>query len=620
MAFKRFIREIRDLDFNFMKIISTNKSSLHDAKFQDKLLNPINNYNNSLNELLARLRQQDSPLSKTDIIIAIHQFNAQNENNLIKLLTDTSRSIWQNKANKDIQQELNVLLDELRAILKTARQFNKWSTTIIPVSSLEGKESLISRVTSETPSIRPLTYEESIELDHRAEYDKDLAKRGEAVSLPPRLQPERLDPKHRAWGTMFSHIRHTLYPIFNSWVEGNKSEDLTVELEFNDELRKRDEAFDPHVSRAVLEENADDERWYNSMNYYCTKREALDYLLTTKGNQLVQGVAAIPLDTNGDRFIYVMDMHGNLFVNKDGAFREGKRIGHPSFTGGAPVACAGDLIIREGKITYISNNSGHYQPGAFTLHRVVDELTNRGVLAEECTIDVVLEERGEEKFFSEIGGKRSSNLSLEQYNVIYEREMDNEVADNIDLSESSNPLALLNCLEKINHYLTTRAGETNCFLAFFNSYNGSDYYKRNNNFAELINLMHKPPHNTEQIINAINAALPDFNQGRRKNYANLLIELRDILVQNRTVLSHELVQETLGTYKEMNKALRKHATAHYNYQNKVSSSAGSDELGDIAATKTSYEFLRKKVAPELRSQFCKADKVEELQQYNARFQ
>lgn len=35
--------------------------------------------------------------------------------------------------------------------------------------------------------------------DNSSEKDKGFALRGEGVPLPPRLQREALDPKHRAW-------------------------------------------------------------------------------------------------------------------------------------------------------------------------------------------------------------------------------------------------------------------------------------------------------------------------------------------------------------------------------------------------------------------------------------
>jgi hypothetical protein len=74
--------------------------------------------------------------------------------------------------------------------------------------------------------------------------------------------------------------------------------------------------------------------------------------------------------------IFVMDLAGNIYLTFDrveGVFH------HSSFVAGAPVAAAGDFTIEQGRISRISNYSGHYKPPAETLERVKTRLTELGV-------------------------------------------------------------------------------------------------------------------------------------------------------------------------------------------------------------------------------------------------
>jgi len=52
---------------------------------------------------------------------------------------------------------------------------------------------------------------------------------------------------------------------------------------------------------------------------------------------------------------------------------------HSSFLAGRPVAAAGTLFIKDGKIVSIDNASGHYRPDVKTLELVRQELAANGV-------------------------------------------------------------------------------------------------------------------------------------------------------------------------------------------------------------------------------------------------
>ena len=59
---------------------------------------------------------------------------------------------------------------------------------------------------------------------------------------------------------------------------------------------------------------------------------------------------------------------------------------HSSFNGGGAVRCAGMIKIDRGRVTYVSNNSGHYQPDKQLLRNFVHHLQQRGVLAAQCEV------------------------------------------------------------------------------------------------------------------------------------------------------------------------------------------------------------------------------------------
>jgi len=48
-----------------------------------------------------------------------------------------------------------------------------------------------------------------------------------------------------------------------------------------------------------------------------------------------------------------------------------RRFHRSSFTGGEGVIGAGEWVVRDGKLLYVSANSGHYRPDLHTFHRAV---------------------------------------------------------------------------------------------------------------------------------------------------------------------------------------------------------------------------------------------------------
>ncbi|MFC7344562.1 putative T7SS-secreted protein [Saccharopolyspora griseoalba] len=59
------------------------------------------------------------------------------------------------------------------------------------------------------------------------------------------------------------------------------------------------------------------------------------------------------------RAIFVMDENGRIYASTD---HEAGRFHHSSFLSGQPAAAAGELVVKDGKVELITNQSGHYKP------------------------------------------------------------------------------------------------------------------------------------------------------------------------------------------------------------------------------------------------------------------
>lgn len=80
-----------------------------------------------------------------------------------------------------------------------------------------------------------------------------------------------------------------------------------------------------------------------------------------------------PLD--GPKEIAVMDAQGNFYAGRQKLFR----FHHSSFTGGQPVAYAGEIEIVDGEIVFLSRVSGHYRPSAKIMKQMLAVLSYNGV-------------------------------------------------------------------------------------------------------------------------------------------------------------------------------------------------------------------------------------------------
>jgi hypothetical protein len=107
---------------------------------------------------------------------------------------------------------------------------------------------------------------------------------------------------------------------------------------------------------------------------------------TTIRDGIVYDSSGNPFDTSngvsafgpnhGGRAIFVMDEHGNLYAS---TFQKYRVFHHSSFLAGAPVAGAGELVVKNGRIELLSDCSGHYQPGQARTQQVLHQLASQGI-------------------------------------------------------------------------------------------------------------------------------------------------------------------------------------------------------------------------------------------------
>ncbi|MCC8462812.1 MAG: hypothetical protein LN546_06685 [Rickettsia endosymbiont of Ecitomorpha arachnoides] len=90
---------------------------------------------------------------------------------------------------------------------------------------------------------------------------------------------------------------------------------------------------------------------------------------------------------------FVMGKDGVIYMgtHKNQYLPNTKNLVHGSFLSGKPAEAAGVIgINNRGKIDYLSNNSGHYQPEALDMYRAVKKIqeTMPGALDKNCQIDI----------------------------------------------------------------------------------------------------------------------------------------------------------------------------------------------------------------------------------------
>ena len=310
------------------------------------------------------------------------------------------------------------------------------------------------------------------------------------------------------------------------------------------------------------------------------------------------------------RFIFVMDLEGNLFIHKEGTTIDSARICHASLTGRLPVACAGEISVKEGQINSISNLSGHYRPKSYTFARVIFELEKRKVLANYCTIRI--------KEGTSLNGHRISiaSSSLDAFKTKFNEQFPNSNLENTldlqDLDEKPNPLKLLNCLTAINSYLKNRAKETGsyAFLTSFGVYDGRDYYSRRNHFRLILDQLAQK--NFDDAIQLIDDNLTKFQGGFfRNNYAEHLSTLKALLKDYQpkkyNILDFEQVHNKITAYQSLYLRMEKCTKAIIQHQS--ASNVHLEDEAKILSKEVKYIYEREALDETVQQEFLDEEEI-----------
>lgn len=154
----------------------------------------------------------------------------------------------------------------------------------------------------------------------------------------------------------------------------------------------------PLVSCYVGEENGDcafgrkyeQDTGYKWHVQYLTDSEKEPYRVTISESGILLDSSQRPLNTTvgsnfGGAAMFIMDANGDFLVStheEDGKFQ------HSSLASGMPVAMAGEMRVERGRISYISNSSGHYRPNLNHMNQCIIQLRQRGVKLRGVEVDL----------------------------------------------------------------------------------------------------------------------------------------------------------------------------------------------------------------------------------------
>lgn len=89
---------------------------------------------------------------------------------------------------------------------------------------------------------------------------------------------------------------------------------------------------------------------------------------------------------------FVLSMSNELFI---GHFGQMRKTYHSTFLAGRPVQCAGTIQLKNGTVTHISNNSGHYKPIDQSLLKVLLYLKMNGLDVRDVIVESAVHKIGD---------------------------------------------------------------------------------------------------------------------------------------------------------------------------------------------------------------------------------
>lgn len=150
------------------------------------------------------------------------------------------------------------------------------------------------------------------------------------------------------------------------------------------------------------------------------------------------GYVAFTLNTNG-----ALSVFEHLSGQVD---QSGKRLAHSSMNAGAPVLCAGEMEIKQGKLIRMNTYSGHYQPSLYSVARFLEYLSDRGVDISETKVYLQYPPTQE-------SGLRSKEVALVGDNTSWFEVPANDIVHGVKAIMSSNLNSLDDYLNSIKTIL-----------------------------------------------------------------------------------------------------------------------------------------------------------------------
>lgn len=85
-----------------------------------------------------------------------------------------------------------------------------------------------------------------------------------------------------------------------------------------------------------------------------------------------------------DAVAFVWDADANLWLHEHGS----DGFVHASAKQGRKIRCSGMMVAENGKLTRVTNESGHYQPRTENIFQFLDWLGAKGCVAPNCEVDI----------------------------------------------------------------------------------------------------------------------------------------------------------------------------------------------------------------------------------------
>jgi len=254
---------------------------------------------------------------------------------------------------------------------------------------------LAAHYRSHADSINPQAFIDSV-------FRAPQVKQGKAIGLVPGVRLEGVDPAGRGWevtwdpGTDDITVANSMGIYAKRWLTQLRRDATTpplfVWLEAQEVCRTKDEAGQVNTVKMVGDEELKSTVWTVHVT---------DGGVVQQGKFVEDGYRWEPFDTqwvtgaDSDKgkhhtLAYVWTTHKELFceLHNPRQGREWDSFHHSSFLRGGLVLCAGMIGARQGKIIFINNNSGHYQPSPANLQKLVKHLNKRSAFADNAVVEL----------------------------------------------------------------------------------------------------------------------------------------------------------------------------------------------------------------------------------------